>query len=173
MKDIIVIYPVKDTALSIANLLVKNGFTVSHICARGSSALEIAYQKRQGIIVCPFNMSDISASELSDNVPVNFDVVALSKNGSEQYMGNLITLPLPIDEGTFIRTIEVLASSRSSFTKRSRDDDECIRKAKHALMKAKGITEPQAHKMLQNESMRTGKRLVAVAKDVLDEFAKG
>ena len=171
MKDIVVVYPVKETAVAIANLVEKSGFHVSHICALGASALEIAYQKRRGVIVCPFLMRDMSATELSESLPVDFDVVALSKNGSEQYMGNMITLPLPMEKDLFIQTIGVLAASTSSFTKRSDDDGDYISKAKQALMAVKGFNESQAHKFLQNQSMQTGKKIVAVAMDILDEFA--
>lgn len=171
MKDIVVVYPVKETAQAIANLIEKSGFRVSHICALGSSALEISQQKRRGVIVCPFVMRDMSASDLAEILPVDFDVVALSKNGSEQYMGNMITLPLPIEKEMFIQTISVLASSRSSFTKRTDDEADCISKAKEVLIAVKGMNECQAHKFLQSESMKTGRKISAVAMGILDEFA--
>ena len=78
MKDIVVVYPVKETAQAIANLIEKRGFHVSHICALGSSVLEISQQKRRGVIVCPFVMRDMSAADLAEILPVDFDVVALS-----------------------------------------------------------------------------------------------
>ena len=117
MKDIIVVYPKKETALSLRSLIEKNGFHVTHICALGSSALEIAHEKQSGIIVCPFLMRDITAAELAEQVPPGFDIIALSKNGSEQYMGNLITLPVPMDREDFLNTVHMLASSKSSFTR--------------------------------------------------------
>jgi len=171
MKDIVVVYPVKNTATAIADLLKKRGFHVSHICALGASALEISQQKKRGVIVCPFVMKDMSAADLSESLPVDFDVVALSPNGSEQYMGNMITLPLPIEKEAFIQTVSVLASSRGSFTKRGAGEEECISKAKDILMVVKGMNEGQAHKFLQKESMKTGKKISVVAMDLLDEFA--
>ena len=171
MKDIIVVYPVKETALSIRALIEKSGFHVSHICALGSSALEIAQAKQKCVIVCPFLMRDMSSAELADQVPQGFDIIALSKNGSEQYMGNMITLPLPIDRAEFLQTVAILAQSKSSFTRRSADEEGYISKAKQALMASKGISEMQAHRLLQSESMKTGKKMSAVAMDILDSFA--
>ncbi len=169
-KDIIIVYPVKETALSIRSLIEKNGFHVSHVCALGSSALEIAYAKQKGIIICPFLMKDMSSSDLAEQVPQGFDIIALSKNGSEQYMGNMITLPLPMNRNDFLCTIAMLASSKSSFTRRSEDEEDYILKAKQALMSCEGMSEMQAHKHLQNISMKTGKKLVAVAMDILDKL---
>ena len=164
MKDIIVVYPKKETALAIRSMIEKSGFCVTHICALGSSALEIAHEKQSGVIVCPFVMKDITAAE----VPQGFDIIALSKNGSEQYMGNMITLPVPMDRSDFLNTVHMLASSKSSFTRRTGEDGEYIAKAKEALMHLKGISETQAHRYLQQESMRSGKKIAAVAMDILD-----
>ncbi|HIW85439.1 MAG TPA: ANTAR domain-containing protein [Candidatus Eubacterium faecipullorum] len=170
MKDIIVVYPKKETALSLRSLIEKNGFHVTHICALGSSALEIAHEKQSGIIVCPFLMRDITAAELAEQVPPGFDIIALSKNGSEQYMGNLITLPVPMDREDFLNTVHMLASSKSSFTRRTGEDGEYISKAKEALMHIKGMSETQAHKYLQQQSMKSGKKIAAAAMDILDSL---
>ena len=170
MKDIIVVYPKKETALSLRSLIEKSGFHVTHICALGSSALEIAHEKQSGIIVCPFLMRDITAAELAEQVPPGFDIIALSKNGSEQYMGNLITLPVPMDREDFLNTVHMLASSKSSFTRRTGEDGEYISKAKEALMHIKGMSETQAHKYLQQQSMKSGKKIAAAAMDRLDSL---
>lgn len=171
MKNIIVIHPKKEMALAIRSIIEKGGFHVSHICALGASALKISSSKQSGIIVCPFVMKDMSATELALRLPQNFDVIALSTNGSEQYMGNLITLPLPINYNEFISTISVLNSSVSSFTKRSEDEKDYISKAKEVLFTVKGMSEVEAHKYLQNQSMKNGKSIAKVAMDILDEFA--
>ncbi len=171
MKDIIVVYPVKETAMSIRSLLEKGGYHVSHICALGSSALEIAYEKRKGVIICPFYMKDMSSADLAEALPYDFDIIALSKNGSEQYMGNMITLPLPVNTREFMQTVGILASGGSGFTKRSGNENDYISKAKQALMAVKGMTEPQAHKYLQTESMKNGKKMFQTAMDVLDMLA--
>ena len=88
LKDVIVVFPVKETALSLRALIEKNGFHVSCVCALGTSALDAAQHTTQGVMVCPFLMRDMSAAELAEQLPNGFDVIALSKNGVEQYMGN-------------------------------------------------------------------------------------
>ena len=171
VKDIIVVYPVKETAMAIRALIERGGFHVSHVCALGSSALEISYSKKGGVIVCPFVMKDMSSAQLAQALPLDFDVIALSKNGTEQYMGNMITLPLPINTDDFLQTVGLLANSKSGFTRRSESDTDYILKAKQALMSLKGLNEAQAHKYLQRESMKSGKRLAQTAMDILDQLA--
>ena len=92
MKDIIIAYPNKEVALRLRALLVGEGFRVSHICALGSSALGAAGEKDAGVIICASLLRDMGAGTLAEQLPADFDVVALSKNGKTEYMGNLITL---------------------------------------------------------------------------------
>ncbi|MDE6722785.1 MAG: response regulator [Eubacterium sp.] len=170
MKDIIVVYPSRDTAMKLRTLIEKGGYHVSHICAHGATALEIAQEKRNGVIVCPFVMRDMSSADLADALPNDFDVIALSRNGSEQYMGNMLTLTMPLDVNDFLQTVGILASSQSGFTKRSESENDYILKAKEALMSVKGMSEMQAHKYLQKVSMNSGKKLLQTAMDILDEL---
>ena len=162
------IYPKKKTALAIKEMLERSGLTVSRICAGASSALEIAQQGLCGVIVCPFVMSDMTAAQLAQEAPRGFDVVALSRDGTSQYMGNLITLPLPADREDFINTVRTLALS-------AREAQECgddiILRAKKALCRLRGMSEPQAHKYLQRLSMESGKKLASAAAEVLDSLA--
>ena len=171
MKNIIVAYPVKATAMQIKNVLEEEGLYVSHLCATGASVLRIASELRGGVIVCASILSDMSANALSDRLPPGFDIVALCKSGREDYMGSFISLPLPLERDAFVKTVAVLVSSQSSYTERSRTDSDAIANAKLILMKANDMTEGQAHKYLQNFSMRCGKKLADAAREIIKEFA--
>ena len=170
MKDIIIAYPSKDVALKLRSLLEGEGFHVPYVCATGSSVLSIAHSMREGVVVCASILSDMGAGTLAENLPVGFDVVALSKNGREEYLGNLISLPLPVHRDEFLQTVSILVSTRSAFTQRTKNDSEIISDAKLILMNRQEISESQAHKYLQKESMRTGKKLVDLAKEIINDF---
>ena len=169
LKDIIIVYPQKETARAIRSLVEKNGFHISHICQHAYAALEQTYYSDgQGIIICPFFMRDMSAAELAQQLPVGFDVIALSKSGMLQFADNLVSLPVPIDTDEFIQTLSSLYSSKSGMTKREQDESSCISSAKQAIMAANGFSEMQAHKYLQKESMKSGKKLSDVASQILE-----
>lgn len=172
MKDIIIAYPVKETAMQLRSLLESEGYHVSFVCALGSSVLSIAHGLNEGVVICASILSDMGAGVLAENLPVGFDVVALSRNGREEYMGNLINLPLPLNKNDFLETVSVLVSTRSSFTQRKNDEGEIISNAKLVLMNANGITESQAHKFLQQESMRKGKKMLDLAKEIINDFTE-
>ena len=169
MKDIIIAYPNKEVALRLRALLVGEGFRVSHICALGSSALGAAGEKDAGVIICASLLRDMGAGTLAEQLPADFDVVALSKNGKTEYMGNLITLTLPLDRQEFLQTVAVLASSKS-ITRRKEADEDLISNAKLVLMNTQDMTELQAHRFLQKESMRTGLKITDLAQKIINDF---
>ncbi len=170
MKDIIVVYPVKKTAMLLRNVLESNGYHVSHICALGATALGISAQMNCGVIVCASVLSDMSSVELAEKLPFGFDVVSLSKNGEESYMSNLVSFNLSLNFDEFLDTVSVLVSSTAGFTERSDNESEIVSKAKHILMQTKGFTEAQAHKFLQNQSMITGKKIITVSSEIIEEI---
>lgn len=170
MRDIIIAYPVKSVALKLRLMLESEGLHVSFICAMGSSVLSISQDMREGVIVCAEMLSDMSAGNIAEHLPPDFDVVALSKSGTQSYMGNLIYLPLPVNRDEFISTVSILASSTSAFTRRDNGDAEIISNAKLIIMDRMNMTETQAHKYLQDESMKTGKKLVRLAQEIINDF---
>lgn len=170
MKNIIVAYPNRSTALQLKSVLEEDGLYVSHICATGASALGIAADMRSGVIICASILRDMGAGVVAERLPSGFDVIALSKSGKEDYMGNLICLPLPLDKDEFLRTVEILVTTESSFTDRNLSDSEYISNAKAILINTNAMSEMQAHKFLQSESMRCGKKMVDVAKDIIAKF---
>lgn len=170
MKDIIVAYPNKNTAMQLRALLESEGYHVAYVCATGSSVLSIAQGMSEGVVVCASILSDMGAGVLAERLPLGFDVVALSKNGREEYMGNLISLPLPVNKEEFLQTIAVLVSTRNAFTERANDDNELISRAKLILRETENMGELEAHKFLQHKSMQTGKKITQIAREIINDF---
>lgn len=170
MKNIIIIYPSKKTALQLRDVLVGNGFSVSHICALGSTALGIAQDMRSGVIITASILPDMSCKSLAEHLPADFDIISLSKGGIENYGSGVINLPLPLNRTEFLQTVAVLVSSVSSFTRRKSEDRDLITDAKLILMKNRHISESQAHRFLQKESMRTGKSMKELSREIVDSF---
>lgn len=172
MKSIIIAYPVKSTALQLRSLLESEGYHVSYICATGASVLRIAQNMRDGVVICAAILSDTAAGSLAEDLPIGFDVIALSKNGKQEYMGNLINLPLPISKDEFLQTVSILVNTRSSFSNHDSGDSDIISKAKLILMNHRDISESQAHRYLQKTSMRTGKKIIDIAMEIINDFTE-
>ncbi|MBE6719546.1 MAG: ANTAR domain-containing protein [Ruminococcaceae bacterium] len=170
MKNIIIAYPVKKTALQIKSVLEENGFYVCCVCATAASVLSMADSMHEGVVIAASILRDMSAASLYEELPQGFDVIALSVGEAEYYSDGIISLSLPLDRADFLNTVAILMSSKSSFTQYGKSDEEIISKAKTIVMNLQGLTEMQAHRYLQNQSMKSGKKLTQVAQDVIIEF---
>lgn len=170
MRKIVIAYPAKDTALKLRALLEGEGFHVSYVCATGSSVLSISQDMNEGVVICAENLRDMSAGNIAEHLPTGFDIIAITRGDTDSFMSNLIYMPTPLDRDEFLSTVSVLANSASAFTQRSGDDGEIISKAKLVLMEKNSFTETQAHRYMQKESMRQGKKIVSLAKEILNDF---
>lgn len=168
MKDIIVAYPSKKTALHLCSILNEGGCHVSHVCALGSSVLQIASSMHAGVVVCAASLSDMRAEELADHLPYGFDVLAIGSGVSG--MSNLVFMYPPLDYTDFINTALVLSSGSGSTARQNAGAKETIDKAKRILACTRGFSEAQAHRYLQRTSMDCGKKIEAVAQEIIDEL---
>lgn len=170
MKDIIIAYPDKAIALKLKSFLESEGYSVSHVCALASSVLGIARTKKEGVIVCASFLKDMSAPALAEHLPPDFDVLSLSRSGRAEYNANLITLPLPLNREVFLQTVAVAVSSKSSLRSYNEKGTDTLNKAKLVLKNTKELTEFEAHRYLQKESMRTGIKIEDIAKRIISDF---
>lgn len=170
MKEIIIAYPIKEIALQLRDLLEEHGLPPRCVCGTGASVLGMASDMRGGVVICASLLRDMPVSSLAERLPAGFDIIALNTTGVEEYIGNIISVPLPLDRNEFVTMVEILMSSQSSFTDRTPSDAELISNAKAILMAANHITEMQAHKRLQRESMNRGKSIAQVAKEIVRQF---
>ena len=154
MREILVAYPSKDTALKLRSLLEGEGYDVPYVCATGASVLSIAQDMSEGVIVCAEGLRDMTAGNIAEHLPPGFDIVAFTRGDTDSFMSNLIYLPLPVDRQEFLNTVGVLVNSVSSFTKRSVSDEDVISKAK----------------LILKESMKMGKKIAVLAQEIINDF---
>lgn len=69
MVGIIVVFPNKDNATNIRNLLVRTGLNVTGVCTTGAQAMNYADSVDEGIIVCGYKLKDMMYSELREYLP--------------------------------------------------------------------------------------------------------
>ena len=112
----------------------------------------------------------MTAGNIAEHLPPGFDIVALTRGDTDSFMSNLVYLPLPVDRQEFLSTVSVLVNSVSSFTRRKDGENEVIAKAKLILREVNGFSEMQAHKYLQRESMKMGKKISTLAQEIINDF---
>lgn len=177
MVGIIVVFPSRDNAANIRNLLVKNGFDVIGACTTGAQAINFADMVNEGIIVCGYKFKDMMYSDLREYLPESFDMllIASADKWSEEELEGMVGLPMPIKVYDLINTLEMMLRNmehkrkkrKAEYKNRDPGERAVIQKAKDLLMERNHMTEPEAHKYLQKCSMDSGTNMAETAEMVL------
>lgn len=174
-----VIIACKDSGMcdKLSHTLAAAGIDVLGTATKGASALQKAarYYGDNGVLLCSYSMSDMTASELFRIMPENFEMVVLLSARQRVIFdeSGMLCLNIPINRGDLIDTIFMLTGQQKPEPvrkpdSRSASDKEIIFRAKALLMERNNMSEPDAHRFLQKRSMNTGQSLVSVAQNILN-----
>ena len=178
--NIIVVFPKKEVALKIKNILVKNGYDVAAVCLTGARAMEAVERLEAGVIVSGIRFVDMVYHELREYLPDYFEMVVVARREQWQEYGDddVNWLPLPMKGFDLVDLVAELQGEIARRIKKDRTkpkprtaaEQKIISQAKELLMEKNGCTEEEAHRYLQKQSMDSGTNLVETAHMVLDMF---
>ena len=78
MVGIIVVFPNRDNAANIRNLLARQGMAVTGACTTGAQAMNYADTVDEGIVVCGYKLKDMLYSELREYLPADFEMLLIA-----------------------------------------------------------------------------------------------
>lgn len=180
MTNIIVVFPKIEDAKSIRNLLVKNGFNVIGACTTGAQVLTYAEELADGIVVSGYKLADMMYTELREYLPDYFELLLLASRGKldEAVGSNVICVEMPLKIHELLSTVNMLVEAMERRKRRRRmqpkvrneEDSRTIDSAKALLMERNNMTEDEAHRYLQKNSMDSGTNIVETAQMVLSLY---
>ena len=179
MSSIIVVFPKKEIATNIRNILVRNGFDVIGVGVTGAQAVQLADNLDDGIVVCGYKMKDMLYNELRDYLPGTIEMLLIASPEKYRTPG-VISLSMPFKVFDLMNTIEMMAQSigrrrkkrRAELKNRNPEQQALVKEAKSLLMERNNMTEEEAHRYLQKCSMESGVDLVETAQMVLSIMAE-
>ena len=145
MTGIIVVFPNKDNATNIRNLLARGGMDVIGVCSTGAQAMHYADTVDNGIVVCGYRMKDMMYTQLREYLPDSFEMLLIASQDKW---------------------------SSGDVENRDPKQQETIRRAKELLMERNNMSEGEAHRYLQKSSMDSGTNMVETAEMVLSIMAE-
>lgn len=177
MTDVIVAFPAEADARTIKNILVKNGFSVMGTASSGAGALSRADDLSGGILICSYQLPDMVYSELRENLDDRYSMLLICSPSklAEPVGDGIVFLPMPLKVHDLVRTVDMMCAEmqrrkrrrKSLPPQRSEADRKLIDDAKALLMERNGLTENEAHRFLQDCSMKNGCNLVETAQMVI------
>ena len=183
MTGIIVVFPNKDNAVGIRNLLMRCGLTVTGVCTSGAQAINFADALEEGIVICGYKLKDMMYTELREYLPDSFGLllVASKSKWDEGLPEGTAGLSMPIKARDLIDTLQMLLENmerrrknrRKEKTARSLRQQETVRQAKTLLTERNHMSEEEAHRYLQKSSMDSGRNMLETAQMILTMIEKG
>lgn len=177
MSNIIVVFPKRENATNIRNLLVRGGMNVTGVCTSGAQAINLADDLSEGIVVCGYKLPDMMYTELREYLPSNIDMLLIaSQDKWEGALGEgVMGLSMPIKVYDLMSTLEMMQQTiyrrrkkrKEALKNRTPEQKALIDKAKALLMDRNNMSEEEAHKYLQKSSMDSGTNIVETAQMVL------
>lgn len=177
MAGVIVVFPNRDNAANIRNILARGGYDVIGVCTTGAQALHYTELLDEGILVCGYKLPDMLYTELREYLPPEFEMllVASRDKWQEGAADGVVGLPMPIKVYDLMNTMEMMQQTmdrrrrkrKKEKLKRNPQQEKLIRDAKELLMARNNMSEEDAHRYLQKCSMDSGTNLVETAEMVL------
>lgn len=177
MLSIIIAFPRIEDATNIKNMLVRNGYDVNAVCTMGTQMISFANELDSGIVICGYRLKDMHYSEIHECLPKGFEMllIASAQKLEDCTNNNIVCLSMPIRTADLLNTLHMMTynyqrrKKRERIKPKSRSDEEreIIDRAKIVLMDRNNMTEEEAHRYIQKNSMDSGTNMVEMAEMIL------
>lgn len=182
MDCIIIAFPNAEAQRRIRLLLESGGLRPAACCSSGGEAIRAAQKLGDALVICAFHLRDMTAGDLAADLRGTASILVVSAAANLDLCGgsNLYKLATPAPRSEFFAMLELLRgpgrglhiSSRQTMSQRGSEEKRLIGKAKALLMELNRMTEAEAHRFLQKQSMDTGLKLTETAQMVIDSFTR-
>lgn len=168
MDQIIIAFEREKTTLRMKELLEAGGVAACVTCRSAAEVRRAAGKLRVRAVLCGYKFSDDFAENLWGDLPPGCAMLLVAYQGFLDLCSDdrIQKLAAPVSRSTLLAAVADLLRAQAP-PARSELDRAVIASAK-ALLMARGMTETQAHRALQKQSMDRGGRLEETARRVLD-----
>ncbi|MBQ6128572.1 MAG: ANTAR domain-containing protein [Lachnospiraceae bacterium] len=173
MGAIIVAMPKHDDSSRISAIIKESGIWEEvFICETASKILQMIENMDISVVVCTRRLRDMGYEELHEYLPASVSMLLLTKDvRTDLFSSNIIILQMPFKTADLANSIRMLLPEgykrKSRPVARTDGDRLTIDKAKHLLMDRNNMTEPEAYRYLQKNSMDMGRTLSETAHMIL------
>lgn len=177
MGSVLIAMSRTEDANKIAAIIKGRGMLLDiNICETGAEVLRIANDRDYGVIICTKNLRDMTYADMAGMLPKYFGMIVLTKDPSlDLASDSMVKLMLPFRNGDLINTIDMftqgfyrsLKKKQKVPPKRNEESQKIVDQAKHMLMDRNGLSEEEAFRYIQKNSMDFGRKMVESAQMIL------
>ena len=178
MARIVIVSQSEDSRAKLSGLLTSSGFQVFRSCSSGSELRRALSESEDCVVVMAGFVQDCKPDELIWDYRDSIHILLIAKQSVLDNVESpeIFRLVMPASGQAVIGAVEMLTQlHRMQLPKRAESDRRLVEQAKRILMRRDGLTEPQAHRALQQYAMDHGSRLADCAARIIkgDEGNEG
>ena len=170
MARIVIAGSSEHSRIQLARLLSSSGHSVYRLCAHAAELRRALNESEDGVLILAGPMPDCSADELFWDYGEHVRILLIAKPPALEACeeAGIFRLALPTSRQAVLGAVEMLTQlHHMRLPKRAADDRQLVEQAKQLLMRRDGLTEPQAHRALQQAAMNRGMRMADCAAQII------
>lgn len=182
--EIIIAAGSEEVVYKIKQLFTDNGFTVTGICSSGNEAIRKVRTLKPALLIANYELPDTNGFEVAKIVTMNniCSVILLADDTQKSYVDrragdlDIVCLKRPVSRAVLLNSAELVIKSRQRLQKLEAELNEIktdletrklVDKAKGFLMQKSGLSEQDAYRRIQKQSMDTGMTMKEVSKIII------
>ena len=177
MQTVIVAFESRTISVNIREILESEGEFSCLVCRSAAEVKRAVHKHHRCIIVCGFKLADETCENLFYDLPKGCFMLMVAPQVRLELSENegIFKLQSPVRRGELLASVRMLAQFQHYVprekgpVKRGGEEQRLIARAKAVLMDRHGMTEAQAHRFLQKQSMDNGVKLTDTARLVLTD----
>lgn len=172
---IVIIGATETSRMQLSRLLASSGYTVFRTCASDSAFRRTLSECEDGIVILCGGMLGSLADELWADFHGSFRFLLIARPEAlaSCEAPEVFKLAYPCSGNAVVGAVEMLTQLHTMhLPRRPAEDRTVIEQAKRLLMERDGISEPTAHRRMQQQAMRSHMKMTDVAEALLKNTAR-
>jgi len=168
---IVIVSQSEDSRTKLFRLLASSGFQVFRSCSSGSELRRALSESEDCVVVMIGFTPDCKPDELMWDYRENIQILLIAKQSVLENVESpeIFRLTMPASGQAVIGAVEMLSQlHRMKLPKRTGENKDIVDRAKAVLMKKQGLSEPEAHRAMQQYAMNHGMKMAEFARQILD-----
>jgi len=184
-SEIIIATGNKEAGNKIKQVLTDNGFAVTGICISGNEAIRKVRTLKPALMLVNYELTDTTGFEVAKIIAGNnlCAVILLADDAQKGYVESrardldIVCLNRPVSRAVLLNSVELIIKSRIKIErleaelndmKISLETRKLVDKAKGLLMEKSRLSEQEAYRRIQKQSMDTGMSMREVSRIIID-----
>ena len=171
MARIVIVSQSEPSRTQLSRLLASSGYQVFRCCASGSELRRALNDSEDCLVIMIGTVPECKPDDLIWDYRDSIQLLLIAKPPvlDDCESTEIFRMPMPVSGQSVLGAVEMLSQlHRMRMPRRTGESKDIVDQAKKLLMKQQGLTEPEAHRALQQYAMNHGIKMADFAAKILD-----